>query len=58
MKIDIMMSIEQGKPVLFVLLYKFAVFVNDDYNVFFSRLKDKYLNGFDPVLINATRQCI
>jgi len=40
MKNDIMMSIDQGKPVILVLLYLSAAFDAVDLNIPFSRLKD------------------
>ena len=39
---DIMMSIDQGKPVILVLLDLFAAFDKVDNNVLFSRLKDMF----------------
>ena len=37
-----MMSIDQGKPVILVLLYLSDAFHIFDYNVLFSRLKDMF----------------
>ena len=41
-KNDIMMSINQGKPVILVLLDLSAAFDTVDHNVLFSRLKDMF----------------
>jgi len=41
-KHDIMMSIDQGRPVLLILLDLSAAFNTVDHNVLFSRLKDMY----------------
>jgi len=37
-----MMSIDQGKPVILVLMNLSAAFDRVDHNVFFSRLKDMF----------------
>ena len=42
MKNDIMMSIDQGKPIILVLLDLSAAFDTVDHNVLFSRLKDMF----------------
>ena len=41
-KNDIMMSIDQGKPIILVLLDPSAAFDTVDHNVLFSRLKDMF----------------
>ena len=41
-KNDIMMSIDQGKPVILVLLDLSAAFDTVDHNALFSRLKDMF----------------
>ena len=41
-KNDIMVSIDQGKPVILVLLDLCDAFDTDDHNVLFSRLKDMF----------------
>ena len=42
MQNDIMMSIDQGKPVILVLLDLSPAFDTVDHNVLFSRLKDMF----------------
>ena len=55
------MSIDQGKPVIIVLLDLSTAF---DHNILFFRLKDMFslsckdLNGFDPNWNNAPRECL
>jgi len=59
-----MMSIDQGKPKILVLLDLYTAFDTVDHNVLFSRLKDmlvcqvKYLNGVDPIWNIAHRECL
>ena len=51
---DIMMSIDQGKPVILVLLDLSSAFDTVDHNVLFSRLKDMFvLSGNELEWLNS-----
>ena len=59
---NIMISNDQGKPVILILLGLSAAFDTVGHNIYFSVLKDlfyyvKYLNRFSPVWNNASREC-
>jgi len=52
-KNDIMMSIDQGKPVILVLLDLSAARLKNMFG-----LAGKYSNGLDPIWNNAPRECL
>ena len=60
-KTYIMISIEQGKPVILVLVDLSAAFDTVDHNVLFSRIIDIFgMSGkvLDPIWNNAPRKCL